>query len=74
MPDLVNVTYAQTGKSLAVNRFGMREMQERVYAERKMQYLLIKALPVIESAVTLLINGEIVNYCYDAEMQEIVPL
>jgi hypothetical protein len=35
MPDLGNVTYAQTGKSLAVNRFGMREMQQRVYEQRK---------------------------------------
>lgn len=45
MENLVNVTYAQTGKSTKVNAFGMREMQERVYAYRTSKYLLIKAPP-----------------------------
>ena len=45
MPNLVDVTYQQTGKSLAVSKLGMREMQERVYEQRKAQYLLIKAPP-----------------------------
>ena len=57
MPDLVNVTYAQTGKSLSVNRFGMREMQERVYAERKAQYLLIKAPPASGKSRALMFLG-----------------
>jgi len=29
MPDLVNVTYAQTGQSKSTNAYGMRDMQER---------------------------------------------
>ena len=45
MENLVNVTYEQTGKSTKVNKFGMREMQERVYAYRTSKYLLIKAPP-----------------------------
>jgi len=29
MPNLVEVTYAQTGKSKSTNALGMREMQEK---------------------------------------------
>ena len=29
MPNIVDVTYAQTGKSTSTNQYGMREMQER---------------------------------------------
>ena len=45
MPNLVNVTYAQTGKSKSTNAFGMREMQSRAYDAREAQYLLLKAPP-----------------------------
>ncbi len=45
MPDLVKVNYEQTGNSTKVNTFGMREMQERAYAARDAQYLLLKAPP-----------------------------
>jgi superfamily II DNA or RNA helicase len=45
MPDLVHVTYAQTGQSSQTNHFGMREMQEKAYEERDAQYLLLKAPP-----------------------------
>lgn len=45
MPDLVKVNYAQTGESTKVNASGMREMQERAYASRDAQYLLLKAPP-----------------------------
>ncbi|SHF80436.1 DEAD/DEAH box helicase [Flavisolibacter ginsengisoli] len=45
MPDLVSVTYNQTGKSKRTNEMGMREMQEKAYAARTAQYLLIKAPP-----------------------------
>ncbi len=45
MPDLVNVTYAQTGKSSKNNALGMREMQEKAYQSRDAQYLLLKAPP-----------------------------
>ncbi|MFA5040725.1 MAG: DEAD/DEAH box helicase [Bdellovibrionales bacterium] len=45
MPNIVDVTYAQTGQSTSVNTMGMREMQERAYSARDAQYLLIKAPP-----------------------------
>jgi hypothetical protein len=45
MPDIVNVTYAQTGQSSKLNTFGMREMQEKAYQSRDAPYLLLKAPP-----------------------------
>lgn len=45
MPDLVHVTYAQTGQSSKNNSLGMREMQQKVYQARDAQYLLLKAPP-----------------------------
>lgn len=45
MPNLIDVTYAQTGKSTTTNEMGMREMQERAYSARDAQYLLLKAPP-----------------------------
>ena len=45
MPDLVHVTYEQTGKSKKINALGMREMQEKAYEGRTAQYLLLKAPP-----------------------------
>lgn len=45
MPNLVDVTYAQTGKSTATDRLGMREMQAKAFAARAAQYLLLKAPP-----------------------------
>ena len=45
MPDLLNVTYAQTGNSTKQNALGMREMQARAYEKRNAQFLLLKAPP-----------------------------
>lgn len=45
MPNIVDVTYAQTGKSTSTNQYGMREMQERAFEARNAQYLLLKAPP-----------------------------
>ena len=45
MTNLVNVTYAQTGKSKSINELGMREMQEKAYEQRDAHYLLLKAPP-----------------------------
>ncbi len=45
MPDLVEVSYAQTGNSKSVDAMGMREMQQRAFEQRASQYLLIKAPP-----------------------------
>lgn len=45
MPNIVDVTYAQTKQSTKVNELGMRDMQEKAYASRDAQYLLLKAPP-----------------------------
>jgi len=41
----VSITTAQTGASSKANALGMRAMQERAYAKRGEQYLLIKSPP-----------------------------
>lgn len=43
--NLVEVEYAQTGKSKSTNHLGMREMQAKAYDARTAQYLLLKAPP-----------------------------
>lgn len=43
--NVVDVTYAQTGASVHTDNLGMREMQQRVFAQRNAQYLLVKAPP-----------------------------
>lgn len=45
MTNLVEVQYAQTGKSTETDELGMREMQAMVYAQRNRQHLLVKAPP-----------------------------
>jgi hypothetical protein len=45
MPDIVHVTYSQSGQSSKNNDYGMREMQEKAYQARDAQYLLLKAPP-----------------------------
>lgn len=57
MPNLVEVTYAQTGKSLAINSMGMREMQERSFEVRDAQYLLLKAPPASGKSRALMFLG-----------------
>ena len=57
MPNLVDVTYAQTGNSLSTNSHGMREMQERAFAARNAQYLLLKAPPASGKSRALMFLG-----------------
>jgi len=45
MPDIVHVTYNQTGESTKTNPSGMRDMQARAFEARDAQYLLLKAPP-----------------------------
>lgn len=45
MTNLVEVNYAQTGKSSNTDELGMREMQAMVYVQRHRQHLLVKAPP-----------------------------
>lgn len=43
--NIVDVTYAQTKASVNTDKLGMREMQQRVFAQRDAQHLLVKAPP-----------------------------
>ena len=45
MPNLVEVNYAKTGKSLNTDSLGMREMQKLAFEKKDSQYILIKAPP-----------------------------
>jgi len=57
MPNLVDMNYAQTGKSTTTNELGMREMQERAYEQRDAQYLLLKAPPASGKSMALMFIG-----------------
>lgn len=57
MPDLVHVTYAQTGESTCTNEMGMRAMQARAFEQRTSQYLLIKAPPASGKSRALMFIG-----------------
>jgi len=57
MPDLVHVTYAQTGASKSTNDMGMREMQARVFEARNSQYILLKAPPASGKSRALMFLG-----------------
>ncbi|UCZ63249.1 DEAD/DEAH box helicase [Mycolicibacterium phocaicum] len=43
--NIVDVAYARTGASVNTDSMGMREMQQRVFAKRDAQHLLVKAPP-----------------------------
>ena len=57
MPNIVHVSYNQTGKSKSTNAFGMREMQERAFEARSAQHLLIKAPPASGKSRALMFIG-----------------
>ncbi|MGB1257999.1 MAG: DEAD/DEAH box helicase [Thiolinea sp.] len=57
MPNLVDVTYAQTGESTATNNMGMRDMQARAFAAREARYLLLKAPPASGKSRALMFLG-----------------
>ncbi|GBD97930.1 MAG TPA: ATP-dependent helicase [Nitrospirae bacterium] len=57
MPDIVNVSYAQTGQSTATDSMGMREMQARAFEARNAQYLLLKAPPASGKSRALMFLG-----------------
>jgi len=57
MPNLVDVSYAQTGESTAIDNMGMREMQIRAFEARNAQYLLLKAPPASGKSRALMFLG-----------------
>lgn len=57
MENVVEVFYEQTGKSTDTNFMGMREMQERAFAVRTEQYILLKAPPASGKSRALMYIG-----------------
>jgi len=57
MTNFVDVNYEQTGKSLDIDKLGMREMQKRAFAEKNSQYLLLKAPPASGKSRALMFLG-----------------
>lgn len=57
MPDIVHVTYQQTGKSKSTDELGMREMQQKAFEARTAQYILIKAPPASGKSRALMFIG-----------------
>ncbi|MEW6932677.1 DEAD/DEAH box helicase [Trueperella pyogenes] len=55
--NVVDVAYAQAGTSVNVDALGMREMQQRAYAKRDAQHLLIKAPPASGKSRALMFIG-----------------
>jgi len=70
MPDLVNVTYAQTGQSLSTDHMGMREMQARAFEARNAQYLLLKAPPASGKSRALMFLG--LDKLYNQELKKVI--
>lgn len=56
-PNIVDVAYAQTGASVHTDALGMRQMQQRVFAQRDAQYLLVKAPPASGKSRALMFVG-----------------
>lgn len=57
MPNLVDVTYAQTGASSTTNNLGMRAMQAKAFEVRNSQYILLKAPPASGKSRALMFLG-----------------
>lgn len=55
--NIVDVTYARTGASVNTDALGMREMQQRVFAKRDAQHLLVKAPPASGKSRALMFVG-----------------
>lgn len=57
MPNIVDVSYQQTGQSTKTNPLGMRDMQARAFEARDAQYLLLKAPPASGKSRALMFLG-----------------
>ena len=57
MANVIDVTYQSTGKSLDVDKLGMREMQRKAFQKRNEKYILIKAPPASGKSRALMFIG-----------------
>ncbi|MBE8221440.1 MAG: ATP-dependent helicase [Bdellovibrionales bacterium] len=72
MPNLVDVAYKQTGTSLSVNKYGMREMQARAFEARNSQYILIKAPPASGKSRALMFLG--LDKLYNQSIKKVIVI
>ena len=70
MPNFIDVEYQQTGQSLEVDKYGMREMQKRAFAERNSQYLLLKAPPASGKSRALMFLG--LDKLYNQDVKKVI--
>ena len=70
MPNFVDVTYEQTGKSLNTDSLGMRDMQQRAFAARESQYLLLKAPPASGKSRALMFLG--LDKLFNQEIRKVI--
>ncbi len=70
MPNFVDVTYEQTGKSLDTDSQGMREMQRRAFSQKDSQYLLIKAPPASGKSRALMFLG--LDKLYNQKLKKVI--
>lgn len=70
MPNFVDVTYEQTGKSLDTDSQGMREMQKRAFSQKDSQYLLIKAPPASGKSRALMFLG--LDKLYNQKIKKVI--
>ena len=73
MPNFVDVTYEQTGKSLNVDSLGMREMQKRAFEQKNAKYLLIKPPPASGKSRALMFIGLDKLYNQGIKKVKVIP-
>lgn len=67
---VIDVRYAQTGASVNTDELGMREMQQRVFAERDARYLLLKAPPASGKSRALMFVG--LDKLYEQGLKKVI--
>lgn len=68
--NIVDVTYARTGESVNTDAMGMREMQQRVFAKRDAQHLLVKAPPASGKSRALMFVG--LDKLYNQDRKKVI--
>lgn len=68
--NVVDVNYGRTGASVNTDALGMREMQQRVFAKRDAQHLLIKAPPASGKSRALMFVG--LDKLYNQDRKKVI--
>ncbi len=70
MANVIDVTYQSTGKSLDVDKLGMREMQRKAFQKRNEKYILIKAPPASGKSRALMFIG--LDKIYKQKLKKVI--